>query len=186
MVGREDEWAVLQGLLEADGPLVVFVHGIAGVGKSTLVEAFAVEARDRGATVLHLDCRSIEPTERGFLAALGDANGAATSSTAEAATRLGQLGERVILVLDTYELLRLVDAWLRQTFVPALRDNVRMVLSGREPPMTGWESELGDCSVVCRSGGCNARRPRRFSAGRGSTQRTPNASIAWRAVTRCR
>jgi predicted alpha/beta-fold hydrolase len=66
LVGREDERAVLHGLPEADGPVIVFVHGLAGVGKSTLVQAFANEARDRGATVLHLDCRAIEPSERGL------------------------------------------------------------------------------------------------------------------------
>ena len=70
LVGRDDEMDVLRRLLGEDGPLVVFVHGIAGIGKSALVEAFGVEARAAGATVLRLDCRSIEPTERGFLAAL--------------------------------------------------------------------------------------------------------------------
>ena len=143
LVGREDERAVLHGLLEADGPVIVFVHGLAGVGKSTLVQAFANEARDRGATVLHLDCRAIEPTERGFLSALGDATGAASPSPAEAASRLDSLGERVVLVLDTYEVFRLFDAWLQQAFVPSLSDGVRVVLSGREPPMTGWESTFG-------------------------------------------
>ena len=121
LVGRDDEMAVLRQLLGEGGPLVVFVHGIAGVGKSALVEAFAVEARARGATVLRLDCRSIEPTERGFL-------GRARRRDRRRAARprrtprpgSASLGERVILVLDTYEVLRLLDPWLRQAFVPAL------------------------------------------------------------------
>ncbi len=143
LVGREDERAVLHGLLEADGPLIVFVHGLAGVGKSTLVQAFANEARDRGATVLHLDCRAIEPTERGFRSALADATGVTSPSPTEAASRLDSLGERVVLVLDTYEVFRLFDSWLQQAFVPSLSDRVRVVLSGREPPMTGWQSTFG-------------------------------------------
>ncbi len=61
----------------------------------------------------------------------------------DAATRLAGLGQRVILVLDTYEVLRLVDPWLRQAFVPALTDNVRVILAGREPPMAGWSASLG-------------------------------------------
>src|SRR6476659_5251805 len=137
LVGREDERAILHRVLDADGPLVVFVHGLAGVGKSTLVQAFAVEARARGATVLRLDCRAIEPTERGFLAALAGATGGELSTPHDAAARLASLGDRVVLILDTYELLRL-DPWLRQTLVPSLSDNVRIVLSGREPPTTGW------------------------------------------------
>ena len=144
LVGRNDEMDVLRRLLGEDGPLVVFVHGIAGIGKSALVEAFGVEARAVGATVLRLDCRSIEPTERGFLAALEGKTGGELTTADAAATRLGTLGERVVLVLDTYELLRLLDPWLRQTFLPALSDNVRVVLSGREPPMTPWPSTLSD------------------------------------------
>ena len=143
LVGRGNEMDVLRQLLGEGGPLVVFVHGIAGIGKSALVEAFGVEARTVGATVLRLDCRSIEPTERGFLAALEGKTGGELASAEAAATRLGKLGERVVLVLDTYEVLRLLDPWLRQAFLPALSDEIRIVLSGREPPMTGWPTALG-------------------------------------------
>ena len=142
LVGRDDEMVVLRQLLGEGGPLVVFVHGIAGVGKSALVESFGLEARAAGATVLRLDGRSIEPTPRGFLAALEARTGGEFKTADDAAARLGQLGTRVILLIDTYELLRLLDPWLRQTFLPALSDNVRIVLSGREPPMTGWPSSL--------------------------------------------
>ena len=41
LVGRDQERAFLHQVLGTDGPLVVFIHGIGGVGKSTLVEAFA-------------------------------------------------------------------------------------------------------------------------------------------------
>jgi len=143
LVGRDDEMAVLRRLLGEDGPLVIFVYGIAGIGKTALVEAFAAEARARDATVLRLDCRSIEPTERGFLAALEDRTGGQLATVEDAAARLGSLGDRVILVLDTYEVFRLLDPWLRQTFVPAMTDRVRIVLSGQVSPMTGWPSDLG-------------------------------------------
>jgi DNA-binding response OmpR family regulator len=143
LAGRDDEMDVLRRLLGGGGPLVVFLYGIAGIGKSALVEAFGVEARASGATVLRLDCRSIEPTERGFLTALEAKTGGELTSAEAAATRLGDLGERVVLVLDTYELARLLDPWLRQAFVPALSDKIRIVLSGREPPMTGWPAALG-------------------------------------------
>ena len=143
LVGRDDELGVLRRLLGEGGPLVVFIHGIAGIGKSTLVEAFGVEARSAGATVLDLDGRAIEPTARGFLAALEAKTGGDLQTAEAAAARLSHLGGRVIVVIDTYELLRLLDPWLRQTFVPALSDDVRIVVSGREPPMTGWPSALG-------------------------------------------
>src|ERR1700729_2184793 len=69
VVGRHAERAVLLALAERDRPLVAAVHGIAGIGKSALLAAF-------GAVVVSLDCGGIEPTERGFLAALGRAIGA--------------------------------------------------------------------------------------------------------------
>jgi hypothetical protein len=143
VVGRESERGVLRPLLDADRPLVVFIHGIAGVGKSALIEAFSVEARARGAIVLRLDCGEIEPTERGFLAALSGAIGGELQSVDDAATRLASLGDRVVLLLDTYEVLRPLDPWLRQAFVPALSDRVRIIFAGREPPMTGWPSSMG-------------------------------------------
>lgn len=65
-VGRTEELAVLLQTLEEGGPCVVAVHGMAGVGKSALLQAFAARARARGAVVVNLDCREIEPTERGF------------------------------------------------------------------------------------------------------------------------
>ena len=53
----------------------------------------------------------------------------------EASAALSGLGDRVVLVLDTYEQLRLLDTWLRQELVPGLRDNTRLALAGREPPV---------------------------------------------------
>jgi hypothetical protein len=142
LVGREVERATLQQLLVEGGPLVVFVHGIAGVGKSTLVEAFASGARADGATVLRLDGGAIQPTERGFLNALQGAIGGELATAGAATSRLAGLSGRVVLILDTYELLRMLDPWFRQSFVPGLSENVRIVLAGREAPMTGWPSEF--------------------------------------------
>ena len=148
IVGRAAEKAALLGTLEEGGQLVVFVHGIAGVGKSTLLEAFAGDARNLGATVVRIDCGSIEPTERGFLEALGVAVGGAPASAEEATERLAQLGERVVLMLDTYEVLRLLDGWVRGVFAPALRDNTRLVVAGREPPVATWSSTPGWSELV--------------------------------------
>ncbi|HEX6857727.1 MAG TPA: winged helix-turn-helix domain-containing protein [Streptosporangiaceae bacterium] len=154
VVGRQAERSVLLGLAERDRPLVVAVHGIAGIGKSALLAAFTEDARARGAAVVSLDCGGIEPTERGFLAALGRAIGALraqppgatrpVATVADAADALSGLGDRVVLVLDTYEQLRLLDTWLRQELVPGLRDNTRLALAGREPPVTAWISDFGD------------------------------------------
>ena len=148
IVGRVAEKAALLQTLEEGGPLVVFVHGIAGVGKSTLLEAFAADARSHGETVVLIDCRSVEPTARGFLEGLGSAVGGAPTSAEEAAERLAELGEHVVLILDTYEVLRLLDSWIHQVFAPALRDNTRLVVAGREPPIASWYATPGWSDLV--------------------------------------
>lgn len=143
IVGREVERDSLLLALGEDGALVVFIHGIGGVGKSALLESFTTVARASGAVVLQLDGGAIEPTPRGFLAALSEATGDALESVEEAAARLSRLGDRVVLVIDRYEVLRSLDQWLQQSFVPGLPDNVRFVLAGREPPLPGWSLGLG-------------------------------------------
>jgi len=148
IVGRAAEQAALVEALDDGGPLVAFIHGIAGVGKSTLLDAFAAEARAGGATVVRIDCSSIEPTERGFLDALGEAIGGTPATADETAARLAALGPRVALVLDTYEVLRLLDSWIHQVFAPALPATTRLVIAGREPPVAAWHATPGWSDLV--------------------------------------
>jgi hypothetical protein len=139
LIGRLAELDDLRRLADDDqAPYVTFVHGVAGVGKSSLLAAFAGSARSAGANVLQLDCRALEPTDRGVLEALGAALGQPTPTLASVTGRLGRLPGRAIVVFDHYEVLRLVDTWLRQTFVPQVPDNVRIVVAGREPPVAAW------------------------------------------------
>jgi predicted protein tyrosine phosphatase len=139
IVDREAELRTLAQLLSTDPRArIVYLHGIAGVGKSTLLAAFAAKARQAGAAVVALDCRVIEPTERGFLHAVGRALGARKLTLPQAAARLGGQALAVIVMLDNYEVFRLMDTWLRQVFVPSLPANVRLILSGRQPPIAAW------------------------------------------------
>jgi hypothetical protein len=143
LVGRKLERAFLHHVLDDEGPLVGFVHGIGGVGKSSLVEVFAGEARAHGAITLLLDCGAIEPTTRGFLDALSEATGTELRTSEDASVRLAALGSRVVLILDRYEVLRPLDLWLQQSFVPVMSDSVRVVIAGREPPIAGWSIAMG-------------------------------------------
>ena len=67
IVGRTREVTQLCDLFAKKAPLVVHLHGITGVGKSTLLDAFAGLAGKRKLKVIRFDCRLIEPTVRGFL-----------------------------------------------------------------------------------------------------------------------
>lgn len=138
LVGRRRELDTLRRVLDESASDVTFIHGVAGVGKSSLLGAFAESARDAGATVIQIDGRSLEPTDRGVLVALAAALGIQRATLASIATSLGTLNGPVILAIDHYEVLRLVDTWLRQTLVPGLPGNVRLVLAGREPPVAAW------------------------------------------------
>jgi hypothetical protein len=127
LVGRDEQLAALTALLDADPPaLIAFVHGIAGIGKTALLRGFAVEAEERDARIVELDCRTIEPTEYGFLRAVGDQ------------LELAHEDELLVVTLDNYEVFRLLDTWLRQEFVPGLPHGARVVCSGREPPVAAW------------------------------------------------
>jgi hypothetical protein len=136
-VGRDDELAFLERLTSEPIPSITFVNGIGGIGKSRLLDAFALRRRSTGAVVVRVDCRHVEPTESGFLRSLSLVAGGDIVSVEDAAQRLGELGN-VVLVLDDIDALRLVDTWLRLVFVPALPPNVHVIFSGRNPPISAW------------------------------------------------
>lgn len=138
LVGRRAELDQLCSLLGDGPPYVTFVRGVAGVGKTSLLAAFATESRAAGAIVVPLDCRVLEPTDRGVIKALRAALGLRSGSLPAIVRRLSQLPVRTIIQFDHYEVLRLVDTWLRQVFVPQLPDNVRVLIAGREPPVAAW------------------------------------------------
>ncbi|HWN38709.1 MAG TPA: winged helix-turn-helix domain-containing protein [Gammaproteobacteria bacterium] len=141
--GRQRELATLLGLFETRGPLVVHVHGVAGIGKSSLLEAFAGRARALGIRVIRIDCRTVEPTARGFLAELSDALGESLGSVETVAQRLSSFNDPVAIILDTYEAFTLLDTWIRQIFVPSLPLSARLAIGGRNPPSPAWRTTPG-------------------------------------------
>src|ERR1041384_8146516 len=90
--GRERELASLQRVLDPNGPRVAFVYGVAGIGKSALLDAFASTVRGSGAGVWRVDCAAIDPTESSFRAALEEGG--------------WQPGSAGVVLVDTYEMFR--------------------------------------------------------------------------------
>src|SRR5262245_22014356 len=122
ITGREHERAQLSRLLEPDGPVIAYVHGLAGVGKTTLLHAFAADARTAGAVTVELDGHVTYATQRAVLSSLARTSG--EPRLEDVVAELGARGEQVVLIVDTFELLHMVDHWFCRTLVPALPAHV--------------------------------------------------------------
>ena len=142
-VGREAELARLAGAFEERGPVMSLVVGLGGMGKSSLLDAFAERLGEQGIRVLRVDCRAVEPTSAGLLSALGQLLGAALSSPQDLAETLTPLGPRLALAFDHYEAFRILDGWLRQQLLPPLPSSVRVFACARSAPIEAWTADPG-------------------------------------------
>ncbi|GLZ49826.1 hypothetical protein Acsp06_60110 [Actinomycetospora sp. NBRC 106375] len=155
-VGRGTELAALGDVLagrpdDGEAPLVALVHGPGGIGKTRLLRAALADLPDDIAVTL-LDGRDLEPTPYGVCGALARALGLVDPSPADSPTQPGAIARiaaalavarRHVVAIDTYEVLGLADAWLRNTLLPALPDSVITVLVGRDRPALGWHTTPG-------------------------------------------
>lgn len=137
---RQAELARLESCLADSGPLVAWIHGPDGCGKSSLLRAFCERAKATGAATIRIDCRTVEPTTQGLLAALGELFGQPVDDIDSASSSIADSAGRVVLAFDNYEVFRLADSWLRREFIPALDTGTRVILVSNEPPGAGWIS----------------------------------------------
>lgn len=143
-VGRETELALIRESLLLDPPpvAVFFVHGPGGVGKTSLLERVRALAASHGIDSLRLDGRDVEPAPHGVLGALGAAMGlaAADATLARIVERWSEQPRR-LLVIDTFECMTHLDAWLRETLLPELPDTTRVVIASRATPDPAWTTD---------------------------------------------
>src|SRR5512138_1737490 len=142
-VGRDGELSVFESAVRAESLpfFVLHIFGPGGVGKTTLLQEFALLSERQGARPVYLDARHVDLSPDAFMKslriALGYNNGASLPDLLEAAS------QRTVILIDTYEALTPLDSWLRSSFLPQLPDTVLTVLAGRNAPDSAWQGDVG-------------------------------------------
>jgi hypothetical protein len=138
LAGRRAELERLQTFVSGDEPLVLHLHGIPGIGKTHLLNALAATL-DKKICLIRIDARWCEPSPSGLCQAISKEIGLPESENPDViAASLSNKAPRTLLIIDSYESFRLLDSWLRQTFLPSVGDTVRTILASREAPRPAW------------------------------------------------
>lgn len=128
-VGRVAERALFRSALDKDpgSSPVLYLHGPGGIGKSTLLRRFALEAREAGRLVVEVDGRTVPATSEDFEQAARKATGAPGS----------------VLLVDTFEQCQGLEHWLWEHFLPRLPQDTVAVVAGRAAPEPRWVADPG-------------------------------------------
>ncbi len=144
MVGRSSELTLFQEAIESASEATPFsvlsVFGPGGVGKSTLLRAYADLCETANISCSFLNSRDIEPSPDRLLKALAGELGLADKS--EVIPFLAELPGRRVILLDTFEALEALEGWLRDAFIPQLPGDTIVVLAGRNPLSASWRSDV--------------------------------------------
>jgi hypothetical protein len=140
--GRMAELELFRSALrEPDRPFAVLhIYGPGGVGKTALLNEYARVAAEAGWPVILLDGRNVEPSPAGFCLALCRALELAAGTPLPDLLAAWPSGA---LLIDTYEVLAPLDAWLRESLLPQLPERTVVVVAGREQPATAWRTDPG-------------------------------------------
>ncbi|WP_421107661.1 ATP-binding protein [Streptomyces sp. NEAU-S77] len=133
-VGRAGELALFRSALDGEPGsfAVLYLHGLGGVGKSTLLRRFGEDTRAAGRMVVEVSGRTIDPSPAGF----------------EAAAAQVFSSDGAVLLVDDFEHCQALEGWLRESFLPRLPARALTVIAGRQEPASTWETDPGWADVV--------------------------------------
>lgn len=127
MVGRQQERRLFARYLAGARPRgygpILNVWGPAGVGKSTLLDAFRRQALATGAAVWWSDLL----------------DGPAARERLQQGLAAGAAGGPLVVALDSYEAAGPLDRWLREGFLAALPEAAVVVIASRAPLQRIWQ-----------------------------------------------
>jgi hypothetical protein len=143
LTGRSSELRLLRQVAAPGGPVVVYVHGPAGIGKSALISALNACLEDEGVGRLYIAAGAVEPSPTAILTALSRGFDQEARTVAELAAALASVKEVTVVMVDDVDTWRLAASWLRADLLPALPATTRFVLAGTVPPPPAWSIEYG-------------------------------------------
>lgn len=137
IVGRKAEVELFRSAVASStpDPAVIHLHGPGGIGKTSLLEAFAGIAAAHDASVVRLDARELGASPQAVLDAMR------RDIEVPEDGPIGVVGARLVLLIDTYERLAPVDDWIREQLITRLPVGALTVLAGRTPPGPGWRAD---------------------------------------------
>ncbi|WP_335618000.1 AAA family ATPase [Lentzea guizhouensis] len=133
LVGREHERAVLDRMLAGaqDAPVVAYLHGPGGIGKSSLLRYAARRAELARRHVVQVNARYLGADPRRL----------------EEAAALACVQPGSVLLIDTFEHCQQLEAWLRDTVLFRLAEGALVVLASRNAPDVEWSVDPGWAQV---------------------------------------
>jgi len=143
LAGRSKELRLLQQLAMPGGPVVAYVHGPAGIGKTTLLSALAADFDDAGIRNVRVQAGATEPTPESVVRTIAQALRVQATTVVQLANTLSADKSISVFMVDDVDTWRLVSTWLRAELLPALPANMRFIFAGAVPPPATWSTEYG-------------------------------------------
>lgn len=162
-VGRRRELERFALMTSArSGQRVMFVHGPAGIGKTTVLQELAYECTRQGRALVQLNAEQVVARPAPFERALAEA-----IDTTELYRALVER-PALVLIIDNFDLLVGLSSWFIDTFLPRLPDEVRIVLASRTAPRSRWTADPAWQALVADVplGPFDDRESRQFLAAR--------------------
>lgn len=150
-VGRDTEIAnIAEWIQDKDAPTeVLFISGIGGVGKSSLMMRVLDIAAQAHQPAIWIDGRLCSKTLTGFMDVLSDnvrklGDLSLSRSTSSSKQRIQDIfRNKALLCIDNYDSIQMIDSWLRDVFLPELpTTGVLVLLLSRQNLSESWRNDL--------------------------------------------